>query len=260
MGFLSLRVFILVKVNELASGLSGRLTRWTGKSPIPIHPKHLVTNPEHNWYLAYIEKPHRVADLGCGNGIHSLNVVQKGTILIGFENDRTSLEHCQKLRTHETGGHVLFVHLDLEHGMFPLRNGWADCVLLLDVLEHLHNRQTVLGEASRILKSDGRLLMAVPNRQTRFKKLKSKAGLSPYADRTHVIEYSPSTLNEELRQAGFRILETRPIVIDTPLYGLIDLVGGVNLTFYKRLVEWKIAQARKYPDETTGWRLVCEKI
>ena len=252
-------VSALVKMNELAAGLSIYLTRWTGKSRVPIHPKHLVENPEHCWYLDFIDNNHTITDMGCANGAQTIEMARKGAAVVGFEIDHNYLKHATNLKSVSDSDNVWFVRLDLENHSLPICNKWADVVLLLDVIEHLYQRRKVLNEAYRILKNDGKLLLSAPNIQTQFKELKSKAGLFSYADPSHVIEYTMKTLNDEIIRAGFMMIDSRPVVIDTPFYGFIDLVGGISLSLYKRLISWKISQAQKNPGDTTGWRIICEK-
>ena len=48
-----------------------------------------------------------------------------------------------------------------------------------------------------------------------------------------------------------------PVVYDTPLAGLIDVVGGLALAPYARLVRWKRAAALRHPEESIGFRIVA---
>ena len=51
-----------------------------------------------------------------------------------------------------------------------------------------------------------------------------------------------------------------PIVYDTPWAGLIDVIGGLSLTIYRRLSVWKRNAALRHPEESTGFRVVARKI
>ena len=50
-----------------------------------------------------------------------------------------------------------------------------------------------------------------------------------------------------------------PIVYDTPWAGVIDMIGGVSITCYARLLQWKRAYASVHPDESTGYATVAIK-
>jgi hypothetical protein len=50
-----------------------------------------------------------------------------------------------------------------------------------------------------------------------------------------------------------------PVVLDTPLAGAIDAVGGVSLRLYDRLSRWKRDAALRQPGESTGFRARARK-
>src|SRR5437899_502286 len=84
------------------------------------------------------------------------------------------------------------------------------------------------------------------------------AGLCSYSDPDHKIEYTLEELQAELARNGFRIVHLHPTVYDTPLIGVIDLVGGISLGLYRRLTEARRRLARRYPEENAGFFAVCE--
>jgi len=152
--------------------------------------------------------------------------------------------------------HATFVRGDVEEGL-PVRGGCFDVVLCLDLLEHVHKRDFVLGEIRRALAPGGVLLLGVPNRGTSWKRRLERAGLFAYSDPDHKIEYTLDELREELGRNGFEIRELRPTVYDTPLVGLIDVVGGLSLSLYRRLTRLRVWLARRYPEENAGFSAVC---
>jgi SAM-dependent methyltransferase len=245
-------------VNYAATGLSIRLTRWTGKSREYIHPKHLLDYADHHWYLRYLRPGDTVLDVGCGNGMHSLRAASNGRRVIGFDYDVRSLAVAQRLSV-GSDGYTFFFCGNAEQP-FPLPDSIFDCVLFLDVLEHLDERDRALREIYRVLKDEGLMLLSVPNAETSWKRRLKAARLFYYSDPDHKVEYTPETLRDELARNGFEIVsEMMPIVYDTPWAGLIDLVGGISLRVYQRLAKWKRDMARRYPEESIGWRVVCRK-
>jgi len=79
-------------LNAKLTSASMRLTRWTGKSRVPIHPKHLIVqDAHHRWYVDRIQEGMQVLDVGCGNGVHSISVASQDALVIGMDHDLPSL-------------------------------------------------------------------------------------------------------------------------------------------------------------------------
>ena len=251
----------LIWLNGKSKSASVRLTRLTGKSQVPIHPKHLVTIEENlPWYLDYVEPGMKVLDIGCGQGVHSLRVAHRGVQVIGVDYNWRSLEIGQALRVEVPTAQIVFMMGNVERPL-PFPNEAFDLILMLDVIEHLYQRTQALREVSRVLKADGTLLLAAPNRNTKWKRGLREAGLPSETDPDHKVEYIWPELQDELAQGGFVIGE-EPLVIvyDTPWAGLIDLMGGFSLGLYERLARWKVLRAQANPQETSGWRVVCRRM
>lgn len=141
---------------------------------------------------------------------------------------------------------------------FPFPPATFDAVLFLDVIEHLEPRVAVLREIHRVLKPSGRLLLSAPHRDTSWRRRLRAAGLFAFSDADHKIEYSADSLLAELAAGGFWPSgPIMPVVYDTPLSGLIDMVGGLALAPYSRLVRWKRAAALRHPEESTGFRVIA---
>ncbi|HXF60458.1 MAG TPA: methyltransferase domain-containing protein [Caldilineaceae bacterium] len=247
---------------QKAKSASVRLTRYTGKSRVAIHPKHLVeVEGNYDWYLAALQPGMRLLDVGCGNGMQSLRAVrQRGVTAVGVEGNIANLAAAVRLASDLPPAAVSFLQADLEAAL-PVSDASFDAVLLLDVIEHIVRRQPLLREIHRVLCPGGLLLVSAPNRQTRWKRALANAGLFAYADPDHKVEYTLDELYAELRQGGFEV-QGAPLLIvyDTPWTGLIDLTAALSLDLYRYLSTWKARLAQRYPGETTGWRLVCRRI
>jgi SAM-dependent methyltransferase len=241
-----------------ATGLSIKLVRWTGKSTEYIHPKHLIFSRDHFWYTDYLQPDDHVLDVGCGNGMHTLKAAEYCRTIIGIDYNADSLDCALRLAKGQEQKNVMFRKINLEEEPLPFAHSSFDKVLFLDTLEHLREREKVLREIKRVLKRGGMLLLSAPNRETSWKGMQEKAGISSYADPDHKIEYSRAELMEELITAGFRLSgEPIPVVYDTPFAGWIDLIGGLSLTIYSSLLRWKREYVKRNPGETTGWRVIA---
>jgi len=249
-----------VWLNARLESAAVRLTRITGKSPVPLHPKHLLgTNETHWWYLTALHPADHVLDVGCGSGSHTSRAAERVTHSVGIDYDLTALHSAQRIaaaQSHEPG----FVQASAEAPL-PFCSATFDTVMLLDVIEHLHGRIALLQEIHRILRPGGQLLLSAPNRDTWWKRQLRAAGLDDYADPDHKIEYTLDELLRELAAGGFEPKQKPQVIVyDTPWAALIDLVGGLSLSLYRVLAMWKIRQAQAYPQETTGWRLACRRL
>lgn len=257
------RVYLraIVWLNRRAKSASVWLTRLTGKSNVPIHPKHLITaEADQYWYLDYVEPGMRAVDIGCGNGVHSLRVARRGAMAVGIDASPGRLRTGRHLSLTDGMPTASFLLGDIERPL-PFQAGQFDVALLLDVLEHVHRRPEMLREIHRVLRPGGTLLVAAPNRDTTWKRHLRAAGLCYFTDVDHQIEYTWDELQAELRAGGFDPKgEPQPIVYDTPWAGFIDLIGGFSLRLYQRLAQWKRHMARRYPHETIGWHVVCVRV
>jgi SAM-dependent methyltransferase len=250
----------VVWLNAHLESAAVRLTCITGKSPVPLHPKHLLTASEtHWWYLRHLHPTDRLLDIGCGSGSHTSRASEQVTQAFGLDRDHNALRSARRI----TSGHVSNLTLLQASAEAPLPfcDGAFGVVLLLDVIEHLNARVALLREVHRILRPDGRLLLSAPNRDTTWKRKLRAVGLAYYADPDHKIEYTLDELLHELAAGGFEPAdEPQLVVYDTPWTGVIDFVGGLSLSLYRRLAMWKVGQAQAHPEETTGWRLACRKL
>lgn len=215
-----------------------------------VHPKHFLEYDWHRWYLKHLNSSDVVLDLGCGNLRNTEAMSHVARWVIGLDR-RPPASLRLNVRTDA---------VDLELGKFPLPAESVDVVTMLDVLEHVDHRTALLREVRRVLKDGGRLLVAVPNRGTYWRRVLRSAGVFAYSDPDHKTEYTINHIRAELIIADFAVAsEWDPAVYDTPWAGLIDAVGGVSLSLYRRGMQWRRRRAVANPYESTGFRLVATK-
>ena len=244
-------------LNRRGGAVAVRLVKYTGKSREAIHPKHLVDAPWHHWYVDYLQAGDVVLDVGCANGAHTLAAAGRARRVFGMDADVTQLGIAVAAARRRGMDNVRLLAWDVTRP-FPFPPGTFDAVLFLDVIEHLEPRVAVLREIRRVLKPRGRLLLSAPHRDTSWRRRLRAAGLFAFSDADHKVEYSRDSLLAELAGGGFTPTEpVMPVVYDTPLAGLIDVVGGLALAPYARLVRWKRAAALRHPEESIGFRIVA---
>ncbi len=128
------------------------------------------------------------------------------------------------------GNHkIITVNINKEYGCdlifdiekkFPLESNTFDSVLCINTLEHIYNFNNVIKEASRVLKSDGQLIIT-----------------SPFIHHIHgsphdYFRYTKSCLNKICSESGFEIIEVSELG-----FGLFSLIFQITMDVYPKLIK-----------------------
>lgn len=245
---------LLLKYLNFGSAIAVRLTKLTGKSKVPLHPKHFLTQTP--WFTKYIKKRDIVLDLGCGNGQNSVKAAKFARKVIGVDFDESLLSLAKKSSGSKN---ISFKKINLERPL-PFEDSSFDKILFLDVLEHLIERAQILREIKRVVKYGGLMFLGVPNSQTSWKKTQRSAGICSYSDPDHKIEFSEQSIKKLLASHDFKIIHFGYGKYDTPLRGIFDVIGGFSLKFYKKISDWRQSKAIKNPKEASGFEIVAQNI
>jgi 2-polyprenyl-3-methyl-5-hydroxy-6-metoxy-1,4-benzoquinol methylase len=152
--------------------------------------------------------PSIVMDIGCGVGVTSrwLKEIRPNITTVGVEIDESVAVMAA------SAVDKIFV-VDLNEGLEPLASygGSVDLLLLLDVLEHLHDPWARLMEFKALLAPNGVVIASIPN----VRNLKVLGPLllkgewryqsSGILDRTHLRFFTRRTVLELFAGAGYKI-------------------------------------------------------
>ena len=247
----------MIKQLDLGSALAVRLTKITGKSRVPIHPKHLLTQKP--WFITYLKKSDVVLDLGCGNGQNAIKASRIANRVVACDFDKELLNIAEEEAKLKKINNIKFEIVNLEERL-KYRNNSFSSMIFLDVLEHLKNRDEILSGIKRVLKPNGLLFLGVPNSQTSWKKLQRSSGVCSFSDPDHKVEFTQKQIESLLEKFGFKIIHLGYSSFDTPLRGLIDIIGGFSLTAYKFLTYLRIEAGQKNPQEISGFQIVAQNV
>jgi SAM-dependent methyltransferase len=128
-------------------------------------------------------------DVGSGTGFEARYLSAKGLPTIGVEPS-----HAGAVAGARRG--VLSFCASLEQLQLP--NSSLENVSMLDVLEHLDNRENLLAEVHRLLTSDGRLVLTVPALTSLWSQFDVDLG--------HYLRYNKRSIKKELESNGFEVI------------------------------------------------------
>lgn len=167
------------------------------------------------------KKNFRVLDIGCGRGGFLKAAQRVGGECVGVEIPEFEFGPQKE--------GIEYLHGPLEK--LSLKENSFDVISIWHVLEHAEDPVKMLREASRLLKEQGALLLAVPN----FSSLQSKT-FGPHWFHLdlprHLFHFSKEKTLSLLEQMGFEIRETHTNSYDQNLYGFIQ--SSLNFLFPDR--------------------------
>lgn len=242
---------------EICSAIAVRLTKYTGRSKIFIHPKHFLNQKP--WFSKFLEKKDIVVDLGSGNGQNAIKASKYIKRVTGIEADNNLIEIAKISAIEKKIKNIKFIAGNLEEKL-SLKNESFHKVIFLDVLEHLFKRDQMLDEIHRILKPKGFLILGVPNKDTSWKKAQRSVGIFSYSDPDHKIEFSEAEIKKLLTKHSFHIVHFNYAPYDTPFRGLYDIIGVFSLSLYKKIHRWRAVKSQKNRKEASGFEIVARKI
>jgi 2-polyprenyl-3-methyl-5-hydroxy-6-metoxy-1,4-benzoquinol methylase len=171
----------------------------------------------------------RLLDVGTGDG-HFLDIARRA----GFETDATEVSRTGAAWAEKRGHRVhvgQLTQLDLPTETF-------DVITMWHVLEHVPDPGLTLRRARELMRSDGVLVLAVPNESNAIARwrLRPSRAESPFpalrwGSEIHLTHFQPSTLARAVRHGGFE-----PVVLGVDdVYVRRSLATWLNIAVQERL-------------------------
>lgn len=158
-----------------------------------------------------ISKDERILDVGCGGGYYSLAATKRGgRNIVAIDIESVCIKAAKLTLSRNAGSRLEGIVSSATR--LPLRSGLFEVVLCIDLIEHVRDDIEFLKEVSRILNSEGSMLISTQNSSSlnylieaffNRKILKKRKWMG--WDSTHVRFYNPKSLFRLLRSVGFEI-------------------------------------------------------
>lgn len=172
----------------------------------------------------------RILDVGCGAGGLSATLKGRQTAEIhGVEIVEQAAAHARHHLDHVW-------NCGIEAALPELPDGYYDCIVIADVLEHLLDPLFVISELKKKLTSNGTLIASIPNIQNWGTLSELLQGKWDYRsegilDRTHLRFFTRKSVEELFWSAGFRIARlSRTRRGEPPPSAFLDKMKDIGLS------------------------------
>lgn len=208
-----------------------------------------INNP---WYMD-IPPGANVLDIGCGSGELLMKLNELGCNAYGIDVDEiTSKYLCEEMKFNVTT-------CDIDDGS-SFEEDFFDVVIMRHSLEHVHDPVKVMREVRRIIKTNGELIIGVPNIGSIIAKLTGEYWADLDIPR-HLFHFNPQTISALLINSGFSVekifhefkvmnrsnikrwISAKSLSFFTGLRPVVTLTGKIASMFHKG--EWIVVKARK---------------
>jgi len=160
----------------------------------PIIRKHIPLNTSY-----------KILDYGCGEGrvLKEVKSMNPNATLYGVDVSLVALNIARK-----SFKNLLFYKVQ-EGGTIPLKDRTVDCILAIDVIEHVYDTEYMFNEFARILKPGGKILISTPYCGIIKNLIIALVGFEKVYDPTgpHIRYFTKNSLTKCLNDIGCKSLQ-----------------------------------------------------
>ena len=195
--------------------------------------------------LQSLGKGKTLLDIGCGTGEFLNACAQSGFTVHGVEPSETG-----RKQAHDNFKLII----KDESSIKDFNEKTFDFISLWHVLEHVYHLNDRIQEISRILKDDGYLIIAVPNRNS-YDASFYKEHWAAYDLPRHLYHFTPKNIKELFSKHDFFLYKTYPMKFDSYYVSLLSekyKTGKSNLLkafFIGFISNWKAKREKTYSSQ-----------
>lgn len=153
------------------------------------------------------EKADKLLDIGSGTGYFMHTMCEKKWIVTGIEKSDPA-----RYQAHEKFG----LNTQDSHFLFEIPEKTKDVVTMWHVLEHIENLNKTMEQIHRIVKDDGTVFIALPNKAS-FDARHYKEYWAAYDVPRHLWHFSPGDFERFANKHNFSLEKIKPMYFD-PFY------------------------------------------
>ncbi|MDO8603482.1 MAG: class I SAM-dependent methyltransferase [Candidatus Omnitrophota bacterium] len=195
----------------------------------------------------------RLLDVGCGSGGLSSQLKEKGVEAVGVEKD----EKLCDLAKEKLSAAILG---DIENLKLNYPEGYFDCIMYADILEHLVEPLNILEKHKVYLEKDGCVIASIPN--VRYYKIILRlifSGAWDYndagmLDRSHLRFFGLVNIVELFEKAGYEIVEIKRNIVAARGFRILNFILLNKLKNFLAYQYYIKAKKNRNPMKTTKRR------
>lgn len=208
-------------------------------------------NSSHDYARKFIGSNQQVLEIGCGEGLFAAELQKSGNRVTGVDA-MASIHAGSELEQ--------YFSANLDRGLRPvidaLHGKTFERVLLLDILEHLRDPETLLRQCHELVNPDGFVIVSLPNVANITVRLMLLLGQFKYSDRgildsRHLRFFTRKTARRLLETHGFNVLSEKMAVIPVEL-----VVGLPPENMVMRLINRTLAVLTRLMPGLMGYQTV----
>ena len=174
-------------------------------------------NSSHSCVRELVGTGHAVLDIGCGKGFFAEQLRKAGNRITGID----AVDGAESPETFES-----FIRADLDEGLSGVAEKLSgqrfDYILLLDILEHLRQPESLLRQCRPFLGPEGKIIISLPNVANITVRAALFFGRFEYTergllDKTHLRFFTRKTARKFVENAGFEVRRERATVMPVEL-------------------------------------------
>lgn len=175
----------------------------------------------------YSDPHYRVLDVGCGSGVFSFYAAERNAVVIGVDGSPEMIALCDRKKSHHAANPT-FACADIA-SLSDAAKSKADLILCSSVLEYLEDLDGSLHTVASVLKSNGVVILSMPNRTSMFRAVEPI--LYRLTGRPRYYRYVKNTLtvrelSNKLTACGLDVLETAYFARTPVLSSLCHALGA----------------------------------
>ncbi|MFC2135028.1 class I SAM-dependent methyltransferase [Bacteroidota bacterium] len=167
-------------------------------------------------------------DVGCGGG-YTAKYIKENFRMDIVEGVEISPEIIDTARSNVDKLYTL--NLENVENFYEIFQRQYDCILLLDILEHMVNPYVVLSRIKTILSKNGVLIISLPNIR-HYRAVAPLLFLNEWKytsagplDRTHLRFFTLKSMRRIINEAGFEIISEQPKRSYTKSFTIVNLLS-----------------------------------